>query len=156
MACETASLPWARCRTRGASAETRCAAASAASLSIATTRQAGSTAPAAGPARQRKAADRTLCAPPHFHVRASVSLAHHHAAMEEQQQLGGRAAGRVGCEQPIEPVRLVPDLVAMQRNAGDIVSGPALGTACGNRAKTFRLDEFDATRIGEAFFRGDA
>ena len=36
--------------------------------------------------------------------------------MQEQEQFGGRSAGGMGREQPVELVGLCPDLVAMQRD----------------------------------------
>jgi len=43
--------------------------------------------------------------------------------MQEQQEFSGGTAGGVGREQPVEPVGLAADLVAMQRDARDIVAG---------------------------------
>src|SRR3981081_4326740 len=112
MACARAFLPSARCRTTAASAGTRCAAAAAASPAAATTAGAGSTGPAAEMVRQKKKGTPRSCASPRFDGRgAHASFGHHHARMQEQQQFGGRTAGGVGREQPVELVGLAADLV---------------------------------------------
>src|ERR1700674_2805416 len=95
--------PWARCRTTAVSAEIRSAVVAAALPATATTATAGSTGPAARPVRRKTAAGRRACASPHFDgCGACAALAHHHAGVQEQQQFGGRAAGGVGREQPVE------------------------------------------------------
>src|ERR1700732_2050218 len=112
MACAMAFLPSARCRTTAASAGTRCAAAAAASPAAATTARAGSTSPAAEIVRRKKEEAQQSCASPRFDGRgAHASLGHHHARMQEQQQFGGRTAGGVGREQPVELVGLVGGLL---------------------------------------------
>src|SRR6516164_9815001 len=128
MACARGSLPSARCRTTAASAETRCAAAAAASPATATTEMANSAGPGAGPVRQRRAEGLRSCASPRFD-RLHVALARHHAGMQEQQQFGGRSGGSMGREQPIQLAGLIANLVAMQRHAGNVVTGPCLRAA---------------------------
>src|SRR6201995_4333099 len=140
MGCGTASPLSGRCRTTAASAEIRCAAAAAASPGAATTAPASSTVPAAAAVRRTKAAGLRSCAAPRFDVQPHAALAHHHAAVQEQQQLGGRAAGGGGGEQPVELVGLVADLVAMQRDAGNIVARPGFRAAGGDGTEPFRLD----------------
>src|SRR6202171_1469515 len=104
--------PSARCRTTAVSAEIRSAAAAAASPATATTATAGSTGPAARPVRRTTAAGLRSCASPHFDgCGACAALAHHHAGVQEQQQFGGRAAGGVGREHPVELDVLSPNHV---------------------------------------------
>src|ERR1700744_4453766 len=133
MAYATGSLPWARCRTTGASAETRCAAAAAASPATATTESAGCAGPGAAAVRRRRGASLRSCAAPRLDVGATRGrFAHHHAAVQEQQQLGRRAVGGVGREQQRELVGLGADLVAMKSDAVDVIVGPAFGAAGGD------------------------
>src|SRR5260221_13336576 len=97
MACATGFLPSARYRTTAASAGILCAAAAAASPATGTTAPAGSTGPAAKPVLGRWGGGRRSCASAHYDGRhGRASLVHHHSRMQEQQRLGGRAAGGVG------------------------------------------------------------
>src|SRR5438105_6312958 len=155
MACARASLPWARYRTKGGSAEIRRAAVAAASPAAATTTPAGSEGPRAAAVRRSSRGELRSCASPRFDADvADAGLAHHHAAMQEQQQFGRRAAGGMGREQPVELVGFFADLVAMQRNASNVIVKPAFGAARGDDPKTLRLDEFDSAGIGEFIFGG--
>src|SRR5258706_7107353 len=142
MACATGFLLSARYRTTAASAATRRAAAAAASPAAATTGLAGSTAPAAEMVPRKKEEGRRSCASPRFDSRgARASFAHHHARVQEQQQFGGRAAGGVGREQPVELVGFVANLVAMKGDARNVVAGPFFGAAPGDNPAALRVDE---------------
>src|SRR6202012_2328768 len=135
-------LPLEQCRTPAASAETQCAAAVAVSPATATTARAGSKGPTAASVRQRTAAGLRSCAAPRFNGDAAgAAFADHHARMQKQQQFGRGTAGGMGRKQPVELAGLGADLLAMKRDARDIVAGPAFGAACDNHFAAFRLDK---------------
>src|ERR1700688_5275223 len=112
----------AKCRTATGSAGIRRAAAAAASPATATTAPAGSTGPAAKTVRRTTAAVRRSCASPRFDGRgARASLGYHHARMQEQQQFGGREAGGIGGEKPVELVGVGANFVAMKSHPGHVI-----------------------------------
>src|SRR5579859_7080750 len=155
MACAKAFPPLAQCRTTAASAETRSSGAAAVSPATATTAPAGSKDRTAAPVRQRKAAGLRSCATPRFDsCAARISLADHHARMQEQQQLGCRTAGGMGRKQPVELAGFEANLLTVKCDAGDIVAGPAFRASSDNDIAAFRFDEFDPSGIRKRFFGG--
>src|SRR6185437_16664859 len=75
-----------------------------------------------------------------------------HARMQNQQQFAGRSVGTMDGETPTLPVGFGANLRAMVRHYTLVVVAPCLGAPGGDAAGAFRLDEFDAARIREAFF----
>src|SRR6202011_2840127 len=77
-----------------------------------------------------------------------------HLGVQPQQQIARRAIGAVNAEAPTEPVAFGADFAAMAAHARFVFLAPRFGTARGDRAGAFRLDELDTAGIGEGLLGG--